>query len=106
MEWVKDEKGANHLVLSKIEGRRLDFISFEGKLISPHTVDYALRTFDQLKQFQLLLNTDQELSEQQGEEMKQRLKAYIGEKADITITRVDAIPLLSSGKRKIVKTEE
>ena len=56
--------------------------------------------------FELLLNTDQELSEQQGEEMKQRLKAYIGEKADITITRVDAIPLLSSGKRKIVKTEE
>jgi hypothetical protein len=38
--------------------------------------------------------------------MRQRLKAYIGQKAEIKITRVDNIPLLSSGKRKIVRVEE
>lgn len=116
MEWFNDEKGMQHLVLSKIEGRRLDFISFEGKLISPHTVDYALRTFDKLKQFQLilkkdktfelLLNSNQEIGEWECGEMRQRLKAYIGQKAEIKITRVDNIPLLSSGKRKIVRVEE
>lgn len=116
MEWVNDEKGKKHLVLTKIEGRKLDFISFEGKLISPHIVDYALRKFDKLKQFQLilkkdktfelLLNSNQELDESECEEMRQKLKGYIGKNADIKVKRVDNIPFLSSGKRKIVKLEE
>lgn len=115
MDIFVDENETKHLVLTKIEGRRLDFIKIKDKMISPHTVDYALRSFDKLKQFQLilkkdksfelLLNANEALNQEDCETIANRLKVYLGENIVLNIKIVSSIPLLASGKRKIVQIE-
>lgn len=112
---ITDKHGKKHEVLVRIEGRMLDFIFTEGKFISPHTIDYALRTVSELKQFQLiqkkdnsfmlLLNTSKDLNEIEIKKIIDKLKFYIGYESIVKIKFVDDIPLLASGKRKIVIVE-
>lgn len=107
--------GKEYEVLSRIEGRLLDFINIDGNLISPHVVDYALRSFKDIKQFQIIQKTNDRFdlklnvfpkSKMEAEDqVLKKLKEYLGEKALISIEYVEDIPLLSSGKRKIVVSE-
>ena len=99
-------------VLKSIEGRKLDFIyDSNGQLISPHTIDYALRRLPNLLQFQfiqegkndykLLINTF-DFSHELEQMAIMALKEYLGEDAKIIIITVNEIPMLNSGKRKLV----
>jgi phenylacetate-CoA ligase len=102
-------------VFTVIEGRLLDFIKIDDKIISPHTVDYALRTIGGLNQFQLhqkseytfilRLNTNNLYRQHDEIIVKERIRKYLGPKANIEIQYHTEIPLLSSGKRKIVMSD-
>jgi len=105
-------EGVEAPVFRSIEGRKLDFISnIRGELVSPHTVDYALRSLPKLVQFQLIQNEvgkyqlNLQLKERfEGVEnmVLDRLNEYLGPDAEIDINFVEEIPILNSGKRKIV----
>ncbi|MEL7834390.1 hypothetical protein [Fodinibius sp. Rm-B-1B1-1] len=103
------------LFFQRIEGRKLDFIhSTNGKRLSPHFIDYALRKYDSINQFQLVqtgktsytlkLNTFN-TTESFCRDIKSALKKYVGDDASISIKFVHEIPLLSSGKRQFVVNE-
>lgn len=104
----------NHpiLVLEKIEGRRLDFISdTQGNLISPHVIDYAVRTVPGILQFQFIQEDAKiyrvKINSDGGKSINEKLvieglKKYIGGDSQIVFEYVNEIPLLASGKRKIV----
>lgn len=99
-------------VLKSIEGRKLDFIyDSNGQLISPHTIDYALRRLPNLLQFQfvqegkndykLLINSFN-FSNELEQMAIMALKEYLGDDAKVLVIPVNEIPLLNSGKRKLV----
>lgn len=102
-------------VLSHIEGRLMDFIKIDGKIISPHTIDYSLRSVEGLQQFQiiqksefmfeLLLNMKSDPDSETKKMIVGKLKEYLGNNVQINIRLVTEIPVLKSGKRKIVISE-
>lgn len=112
---VVEVNGIQHEVLTRIEGRLLDFIKIKGKFISPHSIDYSLRSVIGLQQFQiiqkseyvfhLLLNMKRDLDSETEEVIIKRLKEYLGDDVEIKMRVVDEIPVLKSGKRKIVISE-
>jgi phenylacetate-CoA ligase len=99
----------------RVEGRRLDFIfSTSGTLLSPHVIDYAIRRCKGVRQFQciqkkpgvykiLILREDN--STVSEEEISSNLRTYLGSNAIVEFEYVTGIPLLASGKRKIVVNE-
>lgn len=100
-------------VIKNIEGRKLDFVfDSKGNLISPHVIDYAVRKFEEIIQFQFIqkdknhylikLNT---IGENIDDKIRNALSVYLGFDAKIDTEYVDEIPLLSSGKRKMVINE-
>lgn len=115
MDIFIDEENRKHLVLNRIEGRRLDFIKINGEMVSPHTIDYALRSHKKLSQFQLilkkdksfelLLNVNEDLFPEDYDQITERLKVYLGSDLNLKFSIVSNIPMLASGKRKIVQIE-
>jgi phenylacetate-CoA ligase len=105
-----NEEGA--LLFERIDGRRLDVIyNTAGEMVSPHVIDYSIRREPGVKQFQCIqthhgtyvirINCDAPETFSR-ENVFQELKKYLGPDAIITVDFVDEIPLLKSGKRKIV----
>jgi phenylacetate-CoA ligase len=97
-------------VLSKIEGRIVDFIfSTNGTLLSPHVITNSMWKYSDVRQFQFIqinksdyqvkLNIEP-LTEKREMELKSDFMHYVGTDANISIEYVDDIPLLASGKRK------
>lgn len=102
--------GLFHEALVSISGRRMDFIeSVKGELISPHVIDYSVRGIEGIRQFQLiqqdqkryLLKLNSYIHIDEGE-IFSSLRKYLGKGAEIEIEKVSEIPVLSSGKRKLV----
>lgn len=102
-------------VFKRIEGRKLDFIhNSSGELISPHTIDYGVRQTPGLIQFQLiqtgvkhytlkLLVKDRDVVDE--DLVIENMRKYLGQDAEIDVHHVEELPVLSSGKRKIVVNE-
>jgi phenylacetate-CoA ligase len=97
-------------VLSKIEGRIVDFIySTKDTLLSPHVITNSMWKYPDVRQFQFIqlnkvdynlkLNIEP-LTEKKEMELRADLMQYVGDDANISIDYVDDIPLLASGKRK------
>jgi phenylacetate-CoA ligase len=105
-------KGNKVNVFTSIEGRKLDFIyATNGDLISPHTIDYALRNLPNIVQFQFVQNGEKEyflnvIANDNFEALKEAatssLRFYLGKDAIINVLRVNSIPILNSGKIKLV----
>jgi phenylacetate-CoA ligase len=101
-----------HPVFKAIEGRKMDFIrSTSGELLSPHAIEYAVRNTLDLLQFQVIQVGEKEYTvklivrKRNGEQEKtvlRNMKGRLGGDAMINIEFVEDIPLLPSGKRKIV----
>lgn len=100
------------LVLSKIDGRKMDmFTNTKGEYISSHIIHHILQ-FNGIDQFQFVeeenneyiikLKVSQNLDERDENELRNLYRDYFGEDAIITIQYVEDIPLLPSGKRKLV----
>ncbi len=95
-------------VLKHIEGRKADIIyNTKGEIISSfivtNVVEYKGIKQGQLiqkskKEYELKLNATSEFNQEQ--EIIKEFKGYLGDDANIDVTYVKEIPLLSSGKRK------
>ena len=108
----KDVNGAP--VLERIEGRKVDLIrDTNNQVITSHIVTVNMWKYDELKQYQFVqkgsnnyvfrLNPWKEFLREQ--ELINEFKGYLGNDANITIKYIDEIPLLSSGKRRLVTNE-
>tara|TARA_B100000809_G_C15116306_1_gene522585 strand:+ start:280 stop:1602 length:1323 start_codon:yes stop_codon:yes gene_type:complete len=94
-----------------ITGRKKDILyNTKGELISPHVIYAGVSKHQGLSQFQLIqesardftfkINADSQFSKE--DDLLSYFKKYLGEDANITLEYVDEIPLLSSGKRRII----
>jgi phenylacetate-CoA ligase len=103
--------GKEHIVFSKIEGRRMDAVyDTSGELVSSFIFPNRLRTYREIRQFQFIqtgadsymfklcatpdFNSEKKLIDE--------FRGFLGDNAEISVTYVDEIPLLASGKRKKV----
>ena len=97
--------------LREVEGRRVDFIyDTRERLLSPYVVCNHFWPFTRLKQFQviqedrgryqILLNGAR--GQYGDDEFIGLAKGFLGEDAAVSVVHVDQIPLLSSGKFKLV----
>lgn len=100
-------------VFTKIEGRKTDLIyNVRGEAISVNLV-LIVNKYPELKQSQLIqkasgiyhfkLNSDSNFLREQ--EFLNEFKVYLGEDAKITVEYVNEIPLLASGKRRVMVNE-
>ncbi|WP_438712201.1 CoF synthetase [Aquimarina muelleri] len=100
-------------VFVKIEGRKIDMIyDVNGKIVSVNLV-LIVNKYSELRQSQLIqkapgiyhfkLNSKDKFLRE--EEFLNEFKVYLGEEAKITIEYVNEIPLLASGKRRVMVNE-
>ncbi|MDC6366873.1 MULTISPECIES: phenylacetate--CoA ligase family protein [Flavobacteriaceae] len=99
-------------LFAKIEGRKMDmFINTKGEFISSHIIHHILQ-FKGIEQFQFIqesldeyiikMKVSKKLDKQDENALQQQYLGYFGQNAKITIQYVEDIPLLASGKRKLV----
>lgn len=102
----------NNLVFRKIEGRKMDmFTNTKGEYISSHIIHHVLQ-FEGIDQFQFIqevghryiikLKVNRKFDFNNEPILIAKYRQYFGEEADIVVDYVKDIPLLSSGKRKLV----
>lgn len=99
-------------VFTRVDGRRIDSVlSTSGDILSPYIINNTFWKYTELKQYQFIQNSEKnyelKLNQVEGALVREReilddIKTYVGHDADITVTYVDEIPSLSSGKRKQV----
>lgn len=103
--------GRSTLVLTHIEGRRLDRIfNAKGELISSYIVYKNMWKYAEINQYQFIQISEKKYmfkiscSEKftRACELKSEFINYLGDDAEFTIEYVKEIPLLNSGKRKKV----
>ncbi len=108
----EDEYG--RLVLNRIDGRKVDMVlDTKNRVITSHIVTVNMWKYSELKQYQFAQIGQKEyefrLNPWEGfsreEELLSEFKGYFGKDAQISLKYVNEIPLLSSGKRKLVVNE-
>jgi phenylacetate-coenzyme A ligase PaaK-like adenylate-forming protein len=104
-------EGRKTLVLSHIEGRKLDRIyNTKGDLISSYIVYKNMWNYPEIEQYQFVQVSKEEYvfkismksKFKRENELINEFKSYVGLDADFKVEYVDEIPLLNSGKRKKV----
>ncbi|TXJ98823.1 phenylacetate--CoA ligase family protein [Flagellimonas pelagia] len=100
------------LVFTKIEGRKMDmFVNTQGQFISSHIIHHILQ-FGGIDQFQFVIEENGEYSiklkvtpfydKNDESAIERKYREYLGQDAVIRFEYVNDIPLLASGKRKLV----
>ena len=110
---VENDQSNGFPVLSKIYGRLLDLVyDTTGTAIHPMTLARILKNYDKINHWQFIQKNANlyELKLQLTEGMDtagcvRQLKQVFGDDAQIEISLVNDIPVLSSGKRKPVVNE-
>jgi phenylacetate-CoA ligase len=106
-----DSRKAGNMYLAKVEGRRMDMLyDTGGSLMSPQVIVNCMRQHPAIIEYQLIQEGREEYTVKIKSEdtftdetkLVKELKTYLGEDAVIRFEYVSEIPLLSSGKRKIV----
>ncbi|WP_222983926.1 CoF synthetase [Flagellimonas meishanensis] len=103
---------SGHLTFTKIEGRKMDmFTNTKGEYISSHIIHHILQ-FRGIEQFQFIqedfdeyvikLKASKKLDEEDEGALVRQYQGYFGPEAHISLIYVEDIPLLPSGKRKLV----
>jgi phenylacetate-CoA ligase len=107
-------EGTKQLVLTRLEGRKLDQIfNTDGDLISSYIVYKNMWKYTEIEQYQFIQKGHGEYVFRisiQGKFRRERelvgeFLSYLGRDADFRIEYVNEIPLLSSGKRKKIVNE-
>ncbi|MEE1031218.1 MAG: phenylacetate--CoA ligase family protein [Ruminococcus sp.] len=107
-----EKDGRFKLYLTELYGRRSDLIyDCSGKPVTPYIITNNLWDIKGVKQYRFIqedvtkytiwLNGNKD--EMDTEEILGRIKPYLGEEAEITVSMVDEIPVLASGKRKYIE---
>lgn len=100
------------MVFTKIEGRKMDmFTNTKGEFISSHIIHHILQ-YEGIEQFQFIeeengeytikLKVSARYDRNDEGRIRSQYASYFGEDAIIHVVYVDDIPLLPSGKRKLV----
>ncbi len=109
----KEEKdGRYRLFLTELYGRRSDILyDTKGNAVTPYVITNNLWDVEGvgqyqfiqtgLKTYELRLTGDREKMNVEG--MLERIRPSFGDGADISVTFVDEIPVLASGKRKYIE---
>lgn len=112
--YVEDEIRGKRRVLTKINGRKSDYLySNQKKRLSPFTVINSMWKYTDVKQFQLiqedyesvLLNIvyrNDENKDAIETKLEQEIKQIFGNTTKLTIKRLEKIPIDKSGKRKYI----
>jgi phenylacetate-CoA ligase len=106
-----DSDKAGNMYLAKVEGRKQDMVyDTQGNFISSYRIQFIFEEYPDIIQYQLIqigwkeytikLNPDGMFIKEV--ELIKELKSCLGEDAVFTIEYVSEIPLLSSGKRKMI----
>ncbi len=107
----QDSGKPGNMYLAKVEGRKQDMLSdTQRNFISPYSIQFIFEEFPGIIQYQLIqtgwkeyaikLNTDGIFMNEA--ELIKELKTCLGEDAVFMVEYVSEIPLLSSGKRKMI----
>jgi phenylacetate-CoA ligase len=100
-----------NMYLLKVEGRKLDMLyDTGGDFVSSYTITAVMMRYTDILQFQFIQEGPKEYTMKinadgiftREAELIQELKAHLGQDGIFTIQYVHEIPLLSSGKRKII----
>lgn len=110
-----DEKSNGYPVMGKLYGRRFDLTyTTDGTPIYPLAYGRILKNYDIISSWQFVQKGEKDYSlvlvlkkedDKAVADMVNQIKSFLGNDANITIERVDEIPLMRSGKRKPVKNE-
>jgi len=104
-------RNTGNMYFSKIEGRKLDMLyDTRGNLVSPYKITAMMMRYTDILQFQFIQEGRKEYTMKinidgifrKEIELIQELEAHLGRDGVFTIQYVHEIPLLSSGKRKII----
>lgn len=106
-----DSRKAGNMYLAKVEGRKLDMLyDTDGNLVSSYKITAMMMQYTDILQFQFIQNGLKEFTMEintvgtftKEADLLKELKTCLGKEAVMTIDYVSEIPLLSSGKRKII----
>ena len=104
-------EGKERIVLASVEGRRADSVfQTNGELASSYIVTNTMWPYNGIKQWQFIQTGKRDykflingtLEDSQKKELEQTLRGYLGDDACFEYEFVDDIPVLSSGKRKMI----
>jgi phenylacetate-CoA ligase len=106
-----DSRKAGNMYFVKIEGRKLDLLyDTNGNLVSSYMVYKNMWQYTEIIQYQLVqegrreynikINADDNFNKEA--KLIKEFRTYLGEDAVFTVEYVAEIPLLSSGKRKMI----
>lgn len=104
-------KGKELIVLASIEGRKVDSVfQTNGDLASSHVITNSMWPYKEIKQWQFIQIGKTEykflingiLTSSEKCELEQTLREYLGKDACFEYEFVNDIPVLSSGKRKMI----
>lgn len=109
---IEEDMVHGGLVFSKVEGRKMDmFTNTKGEFVSSHIIHHILQ-FKGIEQFQFVeeendvyiikLKVSPEFDRNDEDRLRSKYMEYFGQDANIKIKYVKDIPLLPSGKRKLV----
>ena len=105
-----ERNGIKKKAIADFGGRKVDIVfDCSGNRLSPHSITNEFWSFPEIKQFQFIqvgetsytvkINVDEF---NRKNELKSALLKLLGHEANITIEKVDEIPIMSSGKRKYI----
>ena len=106
-----DPRMRGNVYLAKVEGRQLDLLyDTKGNLVSSYIVYKNMWQYTEIIQYQIVQEGPKEYTMKINSggtftrEMKmiKEFKEYLGEDARFTVVHVSEIPLLSSGKRRMI----
>ena len=108
---ILEINGRKRRCLTNFSGRRVDVIfDTQGNALSPYVITNHMWSFPDVTQFQVVqtgekqyvlkLNVQKEFAREQ--DVIRLMNQLLGENAEITVERVEEIPVLASGKRQYV----
>ena len=111
---IKEINGRKKRCLTSFSGRKVDVIfNTDGEALSPHTITNNMWLFPDVTQFQIVqigekqyrlkLNVPQDFA--RIDEVVELMKQFLGKNAEITVEKVEEIPVLASGKRRYIVNE-
>ncbi|MCL6266244.1 CoF synthetase [Flagellimonas myxillae] len=109
---MEEDPESGSLVFTKVDGRKMDmFTNTKGEYISSHIIHHILQ-YKGIQQFQFVqedvgkyvikLKVLEKLPIRVEDALRNQYLEYFGEDAELKIKYVKDIPLLASGKRKLV----
>ncbi|MFE1242847.1 hypothetical protein ACFW35_01850 [Fictibacillus sp. NPDC058756] len=106
-----EREGVQKKAITNFGGRKIDVVyDCYGKRLSPHIITNNFWSFPEIQQYQFIQETETQYTIkvnvdgffEREHELKNLLLKLLGLESEITIQKVDEIPVMASGKRKYI----